>query len=711
MNDAVERAILDLDRAIAEQGALVWVGSEPTFTDRRSETPEWLYHALGGDKEARARAMLERLVRTRPGSLALRTLGRQYQGEGLPRWSYGLYHRRDGEPVWSGPPDPLAGGSGCSTATFRAFAARLTLCLAEHAWRVAEIPGCAEQEIRLVLRLDGLPPPTDPSVEPELARESIHGHPIPVNGAVDELARRGTYLLVLTHPPSGEPSRAETAASVPRLELPAFDSVPLFLAFLEAVAAAAEDVELRGLVFGGFPPPADQAIAWTTLTPDPAVLEVNLAPAPDLATFLGWNRELFSAAEQVGLSPFRLHYNGTLADSGGGGQITLGGSAPEASPFLTHPRLLPRLLRYLVAHPSLSYWFGPAYLGSASQSPRVDEGLRDNFAELALALERLERADHPTPDRLWGGLSPFLCDPSGNPHRSELNIEKLWNPYLPSRGRLGLVELRAFRMATSPEQAAALAALLRALAAMLIQHDPVPTLVDWGDELHQRFALPHYLSADLRQVLSDLDAAGLGLPGILSSELLEDEARAIGSVEIDGCRIEAASALEFWPLVGDVASQEAGGSRRMDSSTGRVQLLLKPVVEPGYDLDQWILTVNGYRLQLRPETDEGGPLRIIGVRFRRFAPERGLHPGVGAQDPLEVVISSPRVPRALRLRIHEWRPDMQPYPGLPVDRQDAGCRRRERFVYELVPPPPEPLDAPQAAFTPYTFDLRWVAPL
>jgi uncharacterized protein (DUF2126 family) len=706
MNDETQRAILDLDLAIAESGDAIWVGSEPTFTDRRLETPEWLCEALGDDKEARARDMLGLLRRARPGSLVLRCLGRQYQGEKRPRWSYGLYQRRDGGPVWTGPPDPLAGGGGCSAEAFRAFAEHLTGRLAQRKWGVAEIPARPAGEVRLALRLDDQPPPTDPKREPELVRDPVQEHPIPSTGAVDLLARRGTYLLILTHQPLAEASLDQPGVAVPRLELPAFDSVEVFLAFLQALGAAAADANLSGLVLAGFPPPVDTSIAWTTLTPDPAVLEVNLAPAPDLATFLTWNRELFGAADQVGLSPFRLHYNGTLADSGGGGQVTLGGPEPQTSPFLTHPRLLPRLLRYLIAHPSLSYWFAPAYLGSASQAPRVDEGVRDNFTELALALEQLERIDNPTPQLLWANLSPFLCDPSGNPHRSELNIEKLWNPYLPVRGQLGLVEFRAFRMAVGPEQAAALAALLRALAAMLIRQDPAPELIDWGDELHQRFALPHYLITDLEEVLADLANAGLGLPEVLAAQLLDGQSRDIGAVDIDGCRIELASALEFWPLLGDVASQESGGSRLVDSSTGRLQILVRPLEDPSYDLDQWTLTINGYRLRMRPDTDRQGPLRLLGVRFRRFVPERGLHPGIGAQDPVEIIVSNPTIPRALMLRVHEWRPDMLPYTGLPADRMEAGCRRRERFVYQFTTPASECRDAPASAYSPYTFDLR-----
>jgi uncharacterized protein (DUF2126 family) len=709
MNDATREAILELDRAIGRSGVQIWIGSEPTFTDRRLETAEWLSEALGDDKEARARAMVELLFRTRPGALVLRTLGRQYQGEGHPRWSYGIYHRRDGVPVWTGPPDPVAGGTGCSLERFQAFAGYLARRLAERGWRVAEVPACRAEGVRLALRLDDHVPPSDPVAEPDLARDSVHDHPIPPLGATDELARRGTYLLVLTHRKPQESAADPATLPLPLVELPAFDRVPVFLTFLEILAAAAADAQLGGLVFGGFPPPVQQAIAWTTLTPDPAVLEVNRAPASDLANFLEWNRELFNAAEQVGLSPCRLQYNGALVDSGGGGQITLGGPEPEASPFLLRPRLLPRLLCYLVAHPSLSYWFAPAYLGSASQAPRVDEGIRDNFTELALALARLRRAEDIDAELLWSTLSPFLCDPSGNPHRSELNIEKLWNPYLPSRGRLGLVELRAFRMAISPEQAAALAGLLRALAAMLTRDDPVPELIDWGDELHQRFALPHYLLADLKQVLGDLETAGLGLPAVLVKHLLEDEARAIGEVAIEGCHVTVTSALEFWPLLGDVASQESGGSRLVDSSTGRVQILLRSQQAPALDLDQWTVTINGYRPSLRDDADEHGPLRILGLRFRRFTPQRGLHPGMGPQDPLEIVLSNPRVSHALLLRIHEWRPDPLPYSGLPADRQEAARRRRERFAYEFTAPPAEFRDAPASACTPYSFDVRWLS--
>lgn len=705
MNKVFDQAIVALDAALKAARAGIWVGCEPTFTDRRSEAPEWLYEALGGDKEARARSMLGCLLARRPGSLILRTLGRQYRDEPLPRWSYGLYQRRAGARLWDGPADPLAGGVGCEPAQWRAFADSLELALRAQGWGVARLQMPEEEdELRLLVQPDGSEPSADPGSDPRLLRPSVHSAAIPLTGMRDELAAEGRLLLVLRRP-----TLEDVEHPVAELELPAWPEVAGFLEFVRLLAAAAREAALPGLILCGFPPPVDESVAWTTLTPDPAVIEVNQAPFANLPQFLAGNRELFAVAHEVGLSPYRLHYNGTQSDSGGGGQITLGGHSPVASPFLRHPRLLPRLVRYLTRHPALSYWLAPPFLGSSSQGPRVDEGVRDSFRELGLALERLDQGAGQDPEALWSSLSPFLCDYSGNPHRSELNIEKLWNPYLPGRGCLGLVEFRALRMASSPERAVSFAALLTALCALLIRHDPVPALHDWGDDLHERFALPYYLRQDLKQVLEDLETGGLGLPEAITQRLLDARLREIGALEVGGARFELSQALEFWPLVGDVASQEGGGSRLMDASTGRIQLLMRPPESGGLDPEGWALSCNGFRLRLRPDRDAQGPLRLLGIRYRRFEPHRGLHPGIPVQAPLQIVLWHPELPQALQLSVHEWRPDKQPYPGLPADRLEAQCRRRERFVYRYISSPPSSRDAPPGAYSAYSFDLRRTA--
>ena len=309
--------------------------------------------------------------------------------------------------------------------------------------------------------------------------------------------------------------------------------------------------------------------AWLTITPDPAVLEVNLPPCPDLESFLALTESTFRAAAAVGLSAERFRFNGEATDSGGGGQITLGGPSPEASPFFAHPWLLPAVLRFLQIHPSLSYAFAGECVGSASQGPRPDEGVRERFEELAVSLDRLEsRGKSVTHGELWGSLAPLLVDASGNTHRAEVNVEKLWNPGLGPRGLAGLVEFRSLRMPRSAGQLVGLAALFRSICARLVTSPGVGPLREWGTALHERWALPFFLEQDLRAVLEDLSEHQLGLGPVLSAALLE-RTPPLWTSRARGAVLEIREALEFWPLLGDVASQEALPARLVDPSTRR----------------------------------------------------------------------------------------------------------------------------------------------
>jgi len=415
-----------------------------------------------------------------------------------------------------------------------------------------------------------------------------------------------------------------------------------------------------------------------SVTPDPGVIEVNLAPSSSLADFAEQCAHVWRAAQDAGLSPLRYRFNGQQIDSGGGGQITLGGATPETSPFIRYPHVLPALVRYLNNHPSLSYWFANECVGSASQAPRVDEGTRENYDELEPALRHLEAlADRGelAPDRLWLALAPLLVDAAGNSHRAEINVEKLWNPQIQPHGtrhgRMGLVELRAIRMPERPEMLIALGALLRSVVARLVVDDYREPLVDWHDELHDRFALPAALALDLRRVLGDLDEHGLGLTPRLRAEL--DAWRPPG---IACHRAEATltvrPALEFWPLVGDVASQERAGARIVDASTERWELAIKG---PGPDL----VAIGGTWAKLR---DVGDGTRAIGVRRRAYEPSPGFHPGMPAQDPL--VIEWMHGGRMQRITLHAWRPNGGPYDGLPADANAALARRTERIAIDIA---------------------------
>ena len=699
-----DAAIKAHDEAVAACAPAIWIGAEPTFTKRFSEAPEWLNEALGGSKQTYARLILERLREQYPDALVLRTLGRQYAKEKRPRWSLGLYQRRDGAPLSTAiPPDPLSGSCPCEGAQMRAFWRELIDALDRQGWPAVGFGTAGEMNLRVLFRMDNRRPEVDLAEDSRLARGSWHDHPIPLSGAVDELAKQGDYLLAL-----GCVSFEETGEPLPCLELPAFPEVAIFQQFIRLVGLAAGEAGLSGLVWRGFSPPVDETVSWITLTPDPAVLEINSAPATDTTEFLAMNRQLYGMAEAEGLWPYRLQYNGNVSDSGGGGQFTLGGPSPAASPFFVIPQLLPRLIRYLNHHPALSYWFAPQYLGSHSQSPRPDENVKESFSELAVALQQLDAREHSDPEFIWRSLSPFLVDTSGNAHRSELNIEKLWNPYLPGRGCLGLVEFRAFRMPRDAHTATAIAALLRAVTAMLCQRDVTPGLIEWGDQLHDRFALPFHQRRDLEQVFTDLAHAGLELAEPITQPLLDAGDWHLGHLEVANCRLDVDQAIEFWPLLGDAASQESGSSRLVDASTTRLQLSLRNMAGEDVDFSGWLLLVGSCRIPLRREQDQHGPLGVMGLRYRNFVPWMGLHPGVEAQSPIVLTLAPPGASQGLRITLHEWQPQLEPYEGLPKTCHEARRRKDERFVVESVAV--DSLAAykspPDQAVSDYCLDLR-----
>lgn len=706
---AFEQAIRSHDDLIKRRELTIWVGAEPTFTDRRAETPEWLNSALGPDKESRARRMLAELAGLTPNSVILRTVGRQYPKEDLPRWSLGLYRRRDGQPIWSGPTDPLLESAPIPmpNGALEILWEQLAQCLGARGWTALLFTVECYPNLRIAFRRDTLPVLANPERDSRLARPSPHGQPIPARGLQDELAEQGVFLLGVGWP-SPEQGLGEVAA--PCVELPACNQVAFFLDLLTAIGEAANAAGLPHLILSGFPPPVDATIAWTTLTPDPAVVEVNMAPASSVAGFLRETRRSFSAAVNAGLSSYRLHYNGQATDSGGGGQLTLGGADPHGSPFLTAPRLLPALVSYFNRHPALSFYFTGDCVGNSSQSPRADERTIEIVEELALALALLDRQRNPTPEQIWQSLSPFLADASGNTHRSEINIEKLWNPYLPGRGQSGLVEFRAFRMPPTPERFAALAALLRAITALLIDASPSFQLVHWGRELHDRFALPHYLRADLWEILDELASAGLGLGQPIIDELLDESYYQVGEVQFGDCQLTVRRGLEFWPLLGDALAQEHGHSRLVDASTARLEISLRAVPGAQSTLADWRLTANGYALPLRREDEMDGETWLYGLRYRRFKPWSGLHPNLEAQGPIELQLSHPNQSGALRVMLHEWKLQGGGYNGLPADQAEAAIRRAERFTVEFLDTAPSmpPLQPPPEALTSYSFDLRWL---
>jgi uncharacterized protein (DUF2126 family) len=702
-NYSFEAAIRAHDEAVANSGLDVWIGAEPTFTKRQSESPEWLSEALGETKQAYACHIIKELRDSYPGSIVLRTLGRQYAGEPQPRWSLGLYRRRDDLALADGLPlDPLSDACACELKDMNAFWQSLLKQLTRNGRAATGFQVDIEMGLRILFTADVQTISVDPAADPRLLRAPVQSQAIPPEGLEDDLATEGLYLVSIGCVPS-EPENSLQ----PCIELPGFADVELFADFVQCVAIAASAAGLTSLVWRGFPPPVDSSVAWMTLTPDPAVLEINEAPAASITEFLDMSRRLFDVVQSSGLAPYRLNYNGNISESGGGGQFTLGGPSAERSPFFVSPQLLSRLVLYLNHHPSLSYWFAPVYVGSYSQSPRTDENVLESFNELQVALQNLAASAAPAPEFIWRSLSPFLVDTSGNAHRSEINIEKLWNPYLPGRGCLGLVEFRAFRMSMDADSAVAIAVMLRALAVMLARQELHHTLIEWGSRLHDRFALPFYLLQDLHTVFDDLRCAGLGLGEPITRRLCTDNWRHVGDTELAGCRLDVDLAIEFWPLLGDAAEQ-AGGSRLVDASTKRLQLTLRTCGDQDTDLDGWRLLAGNYRVPLRREQDDTGVVLITGLRYRAFVPRAGLHPGLGALTPIVLCLLPPGGENGLRCTLHDWQPEGKPYDGLPDNLDEARRRIAERFVVEEISPDqaPDPVNPPDEAVTDYCLDLR-----
>ena len=665
--DQVAKAARELDRVIEAAGVgPLWLGAEPTFTRRDSQDTCWLWTAEGGDKEERARALLLELAadsRVCRSPLLVRSIGRQYPGETRPRWSFGLWWWREEGPLPAGFVDPWLrqGLELHERVDARSWRDALADVIVRGGARVHCYDG-PDSSARLAWRTDG--GVVEPG-EAMLMRASVHMGAVPESGLRDEAAERGVLVVALT-------ASAEGDGVV--VELPAFPSVDVFVTTLRALGAAAEHAAGRtGVVLCGFTPPVDERAAWLTVTPDPGVVEVNLAPARDLAEFSEVMGALYEAAARVGLSPLRYRYNGVVTDSGGGGQLTFGGPSALASPFFRHPHLLPGLLRYVNRHPALSYVFAMDCIGSASQGPRTDEGVRERFEELAVALDRLDVQAAREPQALWESLAPLLVDGSGNAHRAEVNVEKLWNPHLRGRGCLGVVELRALAMEATPARAVAVAGLWRALLARLARAPFRQPLIDWGAELHDRFALPWELAADLDVVLADLAAHGVALPAQLAQQVLGGREPLV-EVELAGAHMRISRALEFWPLVGDVASQETRGARLVDSSTVRVEVRVT-VADGGAP---GLVAACGFAVDLRQVASD---VHVAGVRYRAFVPDPGLHPGLAAENALRIVWE--RGGRRAHIALHEWIPGGGAYDGIPMDDREAARRRGERVVVRI----------------------------
>ncbi|HVU24769.1 MAG TPA: transglutaminase family protein [Opitutus sp.] len=698
-----------VEASLARRGVSLSMGGEPTFVPVHPEGPEWQTTAIGPTKLAYARRFAHALIRaTCPGAVVLETSGKHYPNEPFPRWALLIQHRADGQPLWRDlarlRADTAPGRHSVDdTKNFISTLARSLGVDPTHTLQFAETAAMADV-IGYVLPLDfdgkrwvgddwsatfgEEPIPLFPGEGPAGLRLPL-GRLGEKNlkRALTVGARSGTLIIF-----------------VPPLQLDAYFTL------LGHIEQTLETLELTQVILAGYPPPPDPVLPTIGLASDPGVLEINLSPC---STWLEFDRQLgqlFAAADACGLCARKLQYNGREVGTGGGAHLVFGGPSGLLSPFFAFPALLPSVIRYWQHHPSLSYAFTGTYLGPSSQAPRIDESTFEALYELEIACAGAEQLGSPQNLALYDLLfRDLLMDRSGNTHRAEISVDKLWNPWAPN-GRLGLVEFRAFETHPSRAVQSVTALFVRAIMARLCAAPFREAFVRWAGELHDRFFLPAFVWEDLTRICADLaahhlpfDPAWLRAPWEFRFPKLGELTLAhdLNDRKAGSPLVTFRQALEAWPLLGETPS--AGSAVRLvDSSADRIEAY----VADRALLDTGLLLVNGLPCEFRPTADGGA---ACGIRYRAFCLAFSLQPHVPVHAPLLLEwVDRTTLAVVAAARWHVWNPRDTHYDAVPATEAEAAARRAERWE-PWSKTLSQPRYVPKIDFPPegrHTLDLR-----
>ncbi len=778
------------------------MGGEPTFVSIDDvEGAEWNISALGPMKARVADELVRRLKRRfARGAFLHYGQGKWYPGESLPRWAYGCYWRKDGEPAWAREDllaqvsrdygfhekdseifiHTLAENLGCGgrwilpafedawyhlwrerrlptnvdpfdsnlkdeeergrlAGVFERGLARVVghvlpvmraAATVPSGWvtgpwffrseRMYLLPGDSPMGLRLPL--DSLPwvnPSDFPFVHPQEALEPrqplpprqafVQGHlrPSTLHGP-GEANRPADHL-----PPDDlrRPRRGESASAVIRTALCVeprhgrlhvfMPPVPTLEDYLDCLAAVEETAAQldRPVVLEGYQPPHDPRLEVLKVTPDPGVLEVNVHPAICWEDMVDRTEGLYEEARASRLGTEKFMMDGRHTGTGGGNHIVLGGPTPQDSPWLRRPDLLRSLLAYWQNHPSLSFLFSGLFIGPSSQNPRVDEARNDSLHELEIAFRQVPEYGFARPwvvDRLFRNL---LIDASGNTHRAEFCIDKVYPPDGAS-DRRGLLELRAFEMPPHARMSLAQQLLLRTLIARFWKRPYENRLVRWGTDIHDRWMLPHFVWQDFTDVIEEVRGCGYPMKTDWFAPHLEFRFPHLGDLDVREIHLEIRQALEPWHVLGE----EPGGGgtvRYVDSSVERLEVKARGLTDGRH-----AICVSGVAIPLHPTGTNTE--YVAGVRYRAWQPAACLHPTLGVHTPLVFDVVDLWNGRSVGgCTYHVMHPGGRNYTTFPVNAYEAESRRLSRFFrIGHTPGPLKPVQpAPDPEF-PFTLDLR-----
>jgi uncharacterized protein (DUF2126 family)/transglutaminase-like putative cysteine protease len=489
--------------------------------------------------------------------------------------------------------------------------------------------------------------------------------------------------------------------------MPPLTRVEDYLNLLQAIEATAEHLKVQ-IVLEGYPPPRDPRLKLLQVTPDPGVIEVNIHPANNWHEVVQHTEFLYQAAYETRLSAEKFMTDGRHTGTGGGNHVVMGGATPNDSPFLRRPELLASLVLYWHNHPSLSYLFSGMFIGPTSQAPRVDEARNDQVYELEIALREIARNRHihgqsMPPWLVDRSLRNILVDMTGNTHRSEFCIDKMYSPDS-ATGRLGLLELRAFEMPPHARMSVVQQLLLRALVARFWDDPYSAPVTRWGTSLHDRFMMPTFVKMDFDDVLTELGDAGFKFDPAWFAPHFEFRFPRIGEFCMDAIQVTLRNALEPWHVMGE-ESTSSGTARYVDSSLERLEVHVT-----GLNPSRYTITVNGQALPLQPTGPSGE--YVASVRYKAWNPPSSLHPSIGVHAPLTMDVLDTWMKRSVGgAQYHVAHPGGRNYDSLPVNAYEAESRRLARFFRMGHTPgrmavPPANVELAASPEFPWTLDLR-----